>query len=190
MTSSTDDGRDANVGAFEQGLALAVQRGSRIERAIDETLFDQFGPRRFDVAASTQAYDNLLSSLGGGSGPEEFVLATINHDRSLELAMSGLAYQSGTGFVHDGVHLSIAMTALAEHEDVRIVLRVGDGRLANETRSLFKLGVVRDVHRIAAGLIAAQAVGSDATGVLCRDADAHLVHPDGRLERSAISASA
>lgn len=65
-----------------------------------------------------------------------------------------------------------------------------DGRLANETRSLFKLGVVRDAHRIAAGLIAAQAVGSEATGVLCRDADAHLVHPDGRLERSAISASA
>jgi hypothetical protein len=87
-------------------------------------------------------------------------------------------------------NLSIAMTALAEDEDVRIVLRVGDGRLANETRSLFKLGVVRGVHRIAVGLIAAQAMGSAATGVLWRDAEAHLVHPDGRLERAAMSALA
>ena len=82
------------------------------------------------------------------------------------------------------------MAALAVRPDLRIVLRVGDGRLANETRSLFQVGLVRDVHRVAAALIAAQAVGSSASRVICRDDEAHLVHDDGRLERAAIAAAA
>jgi hypothetical protein len=87
-------------------------------------------------------------------------------------------------------NLAIGMAALSVHDDVRVVLRVGDGRLANETRSMFKLGIVRDVHRIAAGLIAAQATGSEASSVLCRDERTHLVHDDGTLEEAAIAASA
>jgi hypothetical protein len=66
---------------------------------------------------------------------------------------------------------------------------VGDGRLANETRSLFKIGIVRDVHRIAAGLIAAQATGSEASSVICREEHSHLVHDDGTVEEAAIAAS-
>jgi len=89
----------------------------------------------------------------------------------------------------DTDNLTIAMTARAVHEEVRVVLRVGDGRLANETRSLFKLGIVRDVHRIAAGLIAAQATGSAASSVICRDKHTHLVHDDGTVEEAAIVAS-
>ena len=91
---------------------------------------------------------------------------------------------------NDLENLSIGMSALSVHEDVRVVLRVGDGRLANETRSLFKLGIVRDVHRIAASLIAAQATGSEASSVMCRDEKTHLVHEDGTLEEAAIAASA
>jgi hypothetical protein len=86
-------------------------------------------------------------------------------------------------------NLSIGMSALSLHDDVRVVLRVGDGRLANETRSLFKLGLVRDVHRIAAALIAAQATGSPASRVVCRDEHTHLVHDDGTVEEAAIAAS-
>jgi hypothetical protein len=66
---------------------------------------------------------------------------------------------------------------------------VGDGRLANETRSLFKLGIVRDVHRIAAALIAAQATGSSATRVICREEQTHLVHDDGSVEEAALAAA-
>lgn len=90
---------------------------------------------------------------------------------------------------NDVENLSIGMSALAVAEDARIVLRVGDGRLANETRSLFKIGIVRDVHRIAASLIAAQATGSRATAVVCHDDRTHLVHDDGTVEDAALAAS-
>lgn len=86
-------------------------------------------------------------------------------------------------------NLSIGMSALSVHEDVRVVPRVGDGRLANETRSLFKIGIVRDVHRTAAGLIAAQATGSPASSVVSRDEHTHLVLDDGTVEEAAIAAS-
>jgi Trk K+ transport system NAD-binding subunit len=87
-------------------------------------------------------------------------------------------------------NISIAMAARAIDPDLRIVLRAGDGRIANETRSLFRIGLVRDVHRIAAVLLAAKAVGSPATRVVCRGDEAHLVHPDGRLERAPLPAAA
>jgi Trk K+ transport system NAD-binding subunit len=90
----------------------------------------------------------------------------------------------------DVENLSIGMSALALEADARLVLRVGDGRLANETRSLIKIGQVRDVHRIAASLIAAQAVGSTAEAVLCHEDRTHLLHEDGTVEEAALAASA
>jgi hypothetical protein len=87
-------------------------------------------------------------------------------------------------------NVAIAMAARSINEDLRIVLRAGDGQVANETRSLFKLGVVRDVHRIAAALLAAKATGSGAGAVICHDDEAHLLHDDGSLEQAAISAAA
>ena len=86
-------------------------------------------------------------------------------------------------------NVSIAMAARSVEDDVRVVLRVGDGRLANETRSLFRLGPVRDVHRIAAALLAAQATGSGAQRVVCVEKQAHLVHEDGRAEEAAFAAA-
>ena len=89
----------------------------------------------------------------------------------------------------DVENLSIAIAALALEEDTRLVLRVGDGQIANETRSLFKIGLVRDVHRITASLIAAQAVGETAQSVLCHDERTHLVHEDGAVKEAALAAS-
>jgi Trk K+ transport system NAD-binding subunit len=83
-------------------------------------------------------------------------------------------------------NLRIAMAARSIDPDLRIVLRAGDGELANETRSLLGLGVVRDVHQIAATLLAARVTGSSARSVLCHEDAAHLVHEDGRLERAAV----
>jgi Trk K+ transport system NAD-binding subunit len=79
-------------------------------------------------------------------------------------------------------NISVAMTARAIEEDIRVVLRVGDGDVANETRSLLALGLIRDVHRIAAALIASKALGNEAESVVCLGDDAHLRFPDGRLE--------
>ena len=87
-------------------------------------------------------------------------------------------------------NISIAMAAKSVNGDLRVVLRAGDGRVANETRSLFRIGLVRDVHRIAAVLIAARATGSKAERVVCIGDDAHLLYEDGRLEEAAVSASA
>jgi voltage-gated potassium channel Kch len=57
----------------------------------------------------------------------------------------------------DLTNIAVAVATRTINEEMRIVLRVGDGEIANETRSLLAIGVVRDVHRIAAGLIASMA---------------------------------
>ncbi|HEV2059145.1 MAG TPA: NAD-binding protein [Solirubrobacteraceae bacterium] len=87
-------------------------------------------------------------------------------------------------------NISVAMTARGIHPDIRTVLRVGDGRIANETRSLLALGLIRDVHRLAAMLLAAKILGRDAVSVVCVDDDAHLRFSDGRLERAELDALA
>jgi hypothetical protein len=86
-------------------------------------------------------------------------------------------------------NISIAMAARSVNEDLRVVMRAGDGRVANETRSLFRIGLVRDVHRIAAVLIAARATESEAGRVVCLGDDAHLLHENGRVEAAAMSAT-
>jgi TrkA-N domain len=83
-------------------------------------------------------------------------------------------------------NISVAMTARGIEPGIRTVLRVGDGNVANETRSLLALGLVRDVHRLAATLLAAKILGGDPDSVVCLGDDAHLRFPDGRLERAEL----
>ena len=83
-------------------------------------------------------------------------------------------------------NIAVAMAARSVHREIRVVMRVGDGQVANETRSLLPLGLVRDVHRIAAALLAAMAVGEEAESVVCIGDDAHLRFPDGRLQRTEL----
>ena len=49
---------------------------------------------------------------------------------------------------------------------------------------------MRDVHRIAAALLAAMAMTDEAESVVCLGDDAHLRFADGRLERAEIDALA
>ena len=81
-------------------------------------------------------------------------------------------------------NISTSMTARGIEEDIRVVIRVGDGDVANETRSLLALGVIRDVHRIAAVMIASMAIDKEAESVVCLGDDAHLRYEDGRLEKA------
>ena len=116
--------------------------------------------------------------IGRGADPSLLRRLSVAHARSLAAVTDD-----------DLANVSIAMTALSINPDLRVVLRVGDGRLANETRSLTGLGLVRDVHRIAAALIAAKATGSAAGRVVCGDdGEARLVHDDGRVEEAALAA--
>jgi len=87
-------------------------------------------------------------------------------------------------------NISVAMTVRGIRSDIRTVLRVGDGDIANETRSLLALGIVRDVHRLAATLLAAKILGGDADSIICLGDDAHLRFPDGRLQRAELNALA
>ncbi len=91
---------------------------------------------------------------------------------------------------NDLENISVAMTAKGIYPDIRTVLRVGDGAVANETRSLLALGLVRDVHRLAAALLAAKILGEAADSVVCLGDDAHLRFPDGRLQRADLAALA
>ena len=88
---------------------------------------------------------------------------------------------------NDLENISVAMTAKGIHSDIRTILRVGDGAVANETRSLLALGLVRDVHRLAAVLLAAEILGGDAESVVCLGDDTHLRFPDGHLEPTALA---
>ena len=83
-------------------------------------------------------------------------------------------------------NIAVAMAARSAHREIRVVMRVGDGEVANETRSLLRLGLVRDVHRIAAVLLAAMAMGETAESVVCLGDDAHLRLPDGQLQRTEL----
>lgn len=83
-------------------------------------------------------------------------------------------------------NLQIAMAARSIAAELPIVLRAGEGDMAEQTRSFLGLGVVRDVHQLAAALLAARSVGSPARAVLSHEDEAHLVHDDGRLERAAV----
>jgi Trk K+ transport system NAD-binding subunit len=116
-----------------------------------------------------------------GRGADPSLLGRLSLDRAVALA----------AVTQDDLqNISIAMAARAINPDLRVVLRAGDGELANETRSLFKVGLVRDVHRIAAALLAARLTGSEAREVICHDDEAHLLHDDGSIEPASISAAA
>ena len=117
--------------------------------------------------------------IGRGGDP------SILQDLSMEHARSVAAVTA-----EDLENIRIAMAAHSVRRDVRVVIRAGDGEVANETRSLLALGVVRDVHRIAAALLAAMVMTDEAESVLCLGDDAHLRFADGRLERAEIDALA
>ncbi|MGI8460301.1 MAG: NAD-binding protein [Solirubrobacterales bacterium] len=84
-------------------------------------------------------------------------------------------------------NISVAMTARGVEKDVRLVLRVGDGDVANETRSLLALGVIRDTNRMAATQLAALALGEEPQSVVCLGDEAHLRYADGRLEPAQLA---
>ena len=110
--------------------------------------------------------------IGRGSDPSLMRRLSLHRARAVA-AVTG----------NDLENISTSMTVQGIEKDIRVVLRVGDGDVANETRSLLALGVIRDVHRIAAVLIASIAIGDDEPeSVVCLGDDAHLRFPDGRLE--------
>jgi hypothetical protein len=108
-----------------------------------------------------------------GRGGSRFLLRrlTLRHARALAAVTSD-----------EVENISIVVAALGMREDIRTVLRAGRGEVVNETRSLFKIGVVRDVYRIGGTLMAAAALGSDVEEGFLHGKTVYMIHSDGRIE--------
>ena len=80
-------------------------------------------------------------------------------------------------------NIKIVLSARAEAPGLRTLLRAGANATSGETRSLERLGHVRDVHRIGAVYLAGLALGSAAAHVVVDGDTAHLRDADGSVER-------
>lgn len=108
-----------------------------------------------------------------GVGGSRFLLGRLHLQRARALA----------AVTDDGLeNISIVVTALGMHEHLRTVLRAGRGDVASETRSLFGLGTVRDAYRLAGSLLAAAALGYDATDAFLHEQMLYLITSDDRIE--------
>jgi voltage-gated potassium channel Kch len=86
-------------------------------------------------------------------------------------------------------NIAIVVAAHSCREDLRTLLRAGRGEVTSETRSLLKLGVVRDVYRLGGTLIAAMALGSPAREAFMHEKVVYLVTPDGAIAPFAAAVS-
>lgn len=81
----------------------------------------------------------------------------------------------------DQQNIAVAVAALAAHDEVRVVLRAGDGDVVAESRALFAIGTVCDVTRIAAAHLGALALDGDIDAAFERDGALVLRRRDGTL---------
>jgi len=109
-----------------------------------------------------------------GRGADPSLLKRLSLEHALALA-------AVTADDLENIAVTLAARALAP--DLRLVLRAGSSATAGETRSLQRLGEVRDVHRIGAVYLAGLALGSAASHVVVDGETAHLRDADGSLER-------
>jgi Trk K+ transport system NAD-binding subunit len=110
--------------------------------------------------------------IGRGANPQ--VLRRLSLDRARALVAVTNA---------DLVNVEAAMTARSVNPDLRVVLRAGAGGVAEETRSLLRIGHVIDVHRVGGALIAAKTLGREAAGVVAVGDDTRLLLAAGGDER-------
>jgi hypothetical protein len=73
------------------------------------------------------------------------------------------------------------VAARGVRDDLNIALRAGDGDATSETRSLFGIGVVRDVYHIAGTALAAVALGYEADWAFPQEGTLHLVDRDRNI---------
>jgi hypothetical protein len=108
--------------------------------------------------------DKLPIVIGRGADP--LVLSRLSLGRARALAAVT---------PDDLTNVEVAMTARALARDLPVVLRAGDGEVAQETGSLFRIGHVIDVHHVAAALIASRTLGGDERSVVTVDGEPRLL---------------
>jgi voltage-gated potassium channel Kch len=108
-----------------------------------------------------------------GSGASQRLLRRVSIRRARALA----------AVTSDEVeNIAIAVAARGLHDDLMIGLRAGDGDATSETQSLFHIGVVRDVDRIAGSTLAAVTLGYDADEAFPYEGTMYLVDEGGDIE--------
>jgi hypothetical protein len=109
-----------------------------------------------------------------GRGANPTILRRLSLDRARALAAVT---------PDDLANVEAAMAARTHNQDLQVVLRGGDGEVADETRSLTRIAHVIDVHRVGAAFIAATAMGKEAEGVAAANGYSRLLIPGGDEER-------
>ena len=109
-----------------------------------------------------------------GRGADPSLLGRLSLERALALAAVT---------ADDLENIAVTLAARSIAPDLKLVLRAGSSETAGETRSLERLGRVRDVHRIGAVYLAGLALGSEVAHVVVDGDTAHLRDADGALER-------
>lgn len=82
----------------------------------------------------------------------------------------------------DVENIAVAVAARRLHSDLHIALRAGDGDATSEVQSLFHIGVVRDVYRIAGSALAADVVGHDVREAFPYQGTMYLVGDTDEIE--------
>jgi voltage-gated potassium channel Kch len=85
-------------------------------------------------------------------------------------------------------NIAVALAARGLREDLAVALRAGDGDMDSEMRSLFGIGVVRDVYRIGGAALAARALGHDVRSAFPYKGTLYLVDGDGGIEPFVVEA--
>jgi len=120
------------------------------------------------------------------NGSDQQVLRRLSIDRARAVA-------AVTSDEVENIAIAVAAEGL-RGDDLNLTLRAGDGDNTSETRSLFHLGVVRDVYRIAGTALAASALGYEAHEAFPYEGTLYLVdrsgaiHPFESTERSTARA--
>lgn len=109
--------------------------------------------------------------IGGGGSPDLLRSLSLSRARSLAAVTSD-----------EVENIGIAVGARGVRSDLDIALRAGDGDATTEIRSLFGIGVVRDVYRIAGTVLAAVALGYDAREAFPYQGTLYLVDHSGEIE--------
>jgi voltage-gated potassium channel Kch len=79
-------------------------------------------------------------------------------------------------------NIAITVGARGVRDDLQIALRAGAGDATSETRSLFRIAVVRDVFAIGGATLAAVAMGHRAHEAFIQDDTVYLVDDQGEIE--------
>ena len=108
-----------------------------------------------------------------GGGGSRGVLSRLSLERARALA----------AVTSDEIeNISTAVAGLSVREDLPTVLRAGSGDVMDETRALFRIGVVRDVYLIGGTLLAAAALGAEASEAFPCGETIYITRSDGEIE--------